>query len=302
MRIDLEKRSWQWILLIFLAFVWGASFILMKKGLQSFSGMQVGAMRVFFSFVFFLPLILYNLRKISRQNIVSLLIVGFVGNATPALLFATAQTGINSSLAGILNSLTPLFTLAIGILLYGNKVKWLSVAGLIVGLTGAAGLIISMNGLEIEGTNKWYGLFAVVGTICYGVNVNEIKFRLKNLDGIAIASLGFLFIGPIAGIYLSMSDYSMAADSPVIIHSLIAVAGLAFFSGFIAITVMNILIKFTTTLFAASVTYIIPIFAVFWGMVDGEKFMLIQAFWAIIILTGVYLVNHARQKAIKSHA
>jgi drug/metabolite transporter (DMT)-like permease len=295
MIVDLNRRSWQWIFLIFLAFIWGASFILMKKGLQSFTNLQVGGMRIFFSFVFFLPLIIKNLKKISRDNLKSLLIVGFIGNAIPAFLFATAQTEVSSSVAGILNSLTPIFTLLIGILLYSNKVRLMSVAGLVLGMIGAIGLIISANSLELEGTNNWYGMFAVIATVCYGINVNEIKFSLKDLDGVAIASLGFLFIGPIAGIFLVFSDYSLALSSPDMINSLLAVGGLAFFSSFIAIIFMNILIKYTTTLFAASVTYIIPIFAVFWGVVDGEKFMLIQAFWAVVILTGVYLVNRYKK-------
>ncbi len=295
MIVDLNKRSWQWIFLIFLAFIWGASFILMKKGLQSFTNLQVGGMRIFFSFVFFLPLIIKNVKKINRDNLKSLLIVGFIGNAIPAFLFATAQTEVSSSVAGILNSLTPIFTLLIGIMLYSNKVRWMSVAGLVLGMIGAIGLIISANSLELEGTNNWYGMFAVIATVCYGINVNEIKFSLKDLDGVAIASLGFLFIGPVAGIFLIFSDYSMALSSPDLINSLLAVGGLAFFSSFIAIIFMNILIKYTTTLFAASVTYIIPIFAVFWGLVDGERFLVIQAFWAFIILTGVYLVNRYKK-------
>lgn len=297
MLISLEKKSWQWILLIFLAFIWGASFILMKKGLQSFTNMQVGAMRIFFSFIFFLPLIYRNIRKINRSNLQSLLIVGFVGNSLPAVLFATAQTGIGSALAGILNSLTPIFTLLVGITLYSNKVRWLSVAGLLLGMTGALGLIMSSNNLNIEGSNNWYGVFAVIATMCYGVNVNEIKFRLKDLDGVAIASLGFFFPGPFAGLYLLMTDYSAATSSPDVYISLLAVTGLAFFSSFIAIIVMNILIKYTTTLFAASVTYIIPIFAVSWGIMDGEKFLPLQVFWAFVILAGVYLVNRKKGNA-----
>lgn len=297
MSIDLEKKSWQWILLIFLAFIWGASFILMKKGLQSFTSMQVGAMRIFFSFVFFIPLIIRNIWKIDRSNLISLLIVGFIGNAFPAFLFATAQTRVDSAVTGILNSLTPIFTLLIGIILYANKVRWLSIAGLVLGMTGAAGLIMSANSLALESSNNWYGLFAVTGTFCYGINVNEIKFRLKDLDGVSIASLGFLFIGPLAGFYLVFSDYSVAAGSPDMLNSLFAVVGLAFFSSFIAMILMNILIKYTTTLFAASVTYIIPIFAVFWGIMDGERFLVIQIFWAFVILAGVYLVN--RKKTVK---
>ncbi len=295
MFIDLNKRSWQWITLVFLAFIWGASFILMKRGLISFTNMQVGAMRIFFSFIFFIPLIVKNLRKLNRGNIKSLLIVGFIGNAIPAFMFATAQTEVSSSVAGILNSLTPIFTLLIGIILYANKVRWVSVVGLILGMAGAVGLITSINNLEIGETNNWYGLFAVAGTICYGINVNEIKFRLKELDGVAIASLGFMFIGPFAGVYLLFGDYSNVAGSSEAAASLLAVAALAFFSSFIAVILMNILIKFTTTLFAASVTYIIPIFAVFWGIMDGERFLLVQGFWALVILAGVYLVNGKRR-------
>lgn len=266
----------------------------MKKGLQTFTNLQVGGMRIFFSFVFFIPIIFKYIRKINRFNLRSLLIVGFIGNAFPAFLFATAQTEISSSVAGILNSLTPIFTLFIGILFYANKVRWLSIVGLILGMTGAVGLIMSINNLELESHRNWYGIFAVIATVCYGINVNEIKFRLRDLNGVAIASLGFLFVGPLAGIYLAFSDYSMAAGSPDLIPSLIAVSGLAFFSSFIAIMLINILIKYTTTLFAASVTYIIPVFAVFWGLADGERFLVIQIFWALVIIAGVYLVNKKR--------
>lgn len=252
-------------------------------------------MRIFFSFVFFIPLIIRHLKKLNWSNLKSLLIVGFIGNAIPAFMFSTAQTEISSSVAGILNSLTPIFTLLIGVLLYANKVRWLSVAGLILGMIGAVGLITSINDLDIGTSNNWYGLFAVAGTLCYGINVNEIKFRLRDLDGVAIASLGFLFIGPFAGLYLLLTDYSMAAGSPELTGSLLAVIALAFFSSFIAIIMMNLLIKFTTTLFAASVTYIIPIFAVFWGIMDGESFLPVQAFWALVILAGVYLVNGKRK-------
>jgi drug/metabolite transporter (DMT)-like permease len=298
MRIDLNNRTWQWILLVCLAFIWGASFILMKKGLQSFRGTQVGAMRIFFSFLFFLPLIFRNAGKINKYNLRSLLIVAFIGNTIPAFLFATAQTRIDSSVAGILNSLTPIFTMLIGMMLYANKIRWLSIGGLLLGLAGAAGLILSAGNVSLETSDNRYGILAVLATVCYGINVNEIKFRLRELDGVAIASLGFLFPGPLAGIYLLTSDYSMAASSGEVFSSLFAVGALAFFSSFLAIIAMNILIKFTTTLFAASVTYIIPIFAVFWGISDGERFLAVQVLWALVILCGVYLVNRKKDQPV----
>jgi drug/metabolite transporter (DMT)-like permease len=299
MHIDLNKRSWQWILLVCLAFIWGSSFILMKRGLQSFTGMQVGAMRIFFSFLFFLPLIYRHAGKIDKSNLRSLLIVGFIGNTIPAFLFATAQTRIDSSLAGILNSLTPIFTMIIGVTLYANRIRWVSVGGLILGLAGAGGLILSQGKLPLEASGSWYSLLAILATVCYGINVNEIKFRLRELDGVAIASLGFLFPGPLAGILLLTGDYSMAASSGEMVSSLAAVVALAFFSSFLAVITMNILIKFTTTLFAASVTYIIPIFAVIWGINDGERFLAVQALWAVLILFGVYLVNRGKDPVVR---
>lgn len=296
--INLENKGWQWLLLLLLASVWGASFILMKKGLASFSNMQVGAMRIFFAFLFYIPLIIVNLKKLSRRNLKSLLKVGFIGNALPALLFATAQTEISSSLAGILNSLTPIFTLFVGIIFYNSRVRFINVTGLVIGLAGAMGLVLSINSLNTIRVNDWYALFVVLATIGYGINVNEIKFKLKELDGVAIASLGFLFIGPVAGAYLLFSDFSGAIESPHFRESLLAVTVLAFMASFMAIILMNILIKYTTAIFAASVTYIIPIFAVFWGVADGELFTAFQALWAAVILFGVYLVNLKKQLSI----
>ncbi len=289
--INLEKKVWQWLLLILLAFIWGASFILMKRGLTSFSNMQVGAMRVFFAFIFYIPLIIANLKKLNRYNLKPLLKVGFIGNAIPAFLFATAQTEISSSLAGILNSLTPIFTLVVGLIFYSSRVRLINTAGLTLGLAGAVGLVISINSMNTIRVNDWYAIFVVLATIGYGINVNEIKYKLTDLDGVAIASLGFLFIGPVAGTYLLFSDFSEAVNSPVFRESLFAVSTLAFLASFLAIILINILIKYTTAIFAASVTYIIPIFAVFWGVMDGEMFGIIQVIWSAVILFGVYMVN-----------
>jgi drug/metabolite transporter (DMT)-like permease len=288
--IDLNKKKWQWLLLISLAFIWGASFILMKRGLQSYSSFHVAALRVFISFLFFLPLIVINIRKINRHNIKSLILVGFIGNFFPAFLFTTAQTQISSSLAGILNSLTPIFTLIVGYFIYKSEVRLMNVVGLVLGLIGAIGLI-NNNGVVIPGQNAWYGLFAVTATLFYGINVNEVKYKLKELDGVSIASLSFLFIGPFAGIYLLFSNFSVSPELPNHLESIGYIVLLALFSSVLAVIGINILLKYTTAIFASSVTYIIPIFAVFWGVLDGESFHLFQVFWIGLILLGVYLVK-----------
>ena len=289
-KIDLKKRSWQWITLMFLAFIWGTSFILMKKGLESYTNNQVAAFRIFFSFIILIPLIIRNLNKLSLKNIKSLLIFGYIGNVLPAFLFTKAQTQISSSLAGMLNSLTPLFTLIVGFLLYKSTTKIYNIIGIFIGLLGALGLIIKENSGIFKGINS-FALFVVLATFCYGINANLVKFKLKELTGIGIVSLGFLFIGPFAGIYLLFSDFSQTFTTENYLINLGYIALLALFSSVIALIVFNTLIKYTSTIFATSVTYIIPVIAILWGIFDGETISGFQLFWISVILLGVYLVN-----------
>ncbi len=289
-RIILERKSGQWTVLLLLSMIWGSSFILMKKGLESYSHMQVAAFRIFFSFVFLLPLTLRNLRAIRRDTVRSLIVVGLVGFAIPAVLFTKAQTRIDSSIAGMLNSLTPLFTLIMGVLIYKSKAKWINIAGVMIGLVGALGLIWKGK-LDIFKDMNLYALFVVAATICYGINVNEVKYKLEKLTSVQITSLAFLFIGPIAGIYLLLTDLTPAAEKPDYLINLGYIALLALFSSVIAVLVFNHLIKYTTPLFAASVTYIIPFFAIMWGILDGEQIRIFQVLWMGVILLGVYMVN-----------
>lgn len=289
-KIELENKAWQWAILLFLSLIWGTSFILMKRGLESYSHSQVAAFRIFFSFVFMLPVTIRNIKVINRDNLLSLMIVGLIGFAIPAFLFTKAQTRIDSSLAGMLNSLTPLFTLFVGILFYRNRAGWMSIAGLIMGLIGAVGLMWNGDMNVFRGINV-FALFIVAATICYGINVNEIKFKLADLSSLEITSLAFLFTGPIAGIYLLFTDFTPVTETPDYLLNLVYIALLALFSSVIAVLIFNHLIKYTTTLFATSVTYVIPLFAIMWGVIDGESIRLVQLIWITVILLGVYLVN-----------
>jgi drug/metabolite transporter (DMT)-like permease len=289
-KIQLDNKAWQWAIILFLALIWGTSFILMKKGLESYSHNQVAAFRIFFSFIFMLPITIKNIKVIRRDNIQSLIIVGIIGFAFPAMLFTKAQTRIDSSLAGMLNSLTPLFTLVIGLILYRSRARWMNVVGLFIGLTGAIGLMWNGDLNILKGINV-FALFIVAATICYGININEVKFKLAQLSSLEITSLAFLFTGPIAGIYLLLTDLAPASQTPAYKLNLVYIALLALFSSVIAVLIFNHLIKYTTPLFASSVTYIIPLFAIMWGIIDGESIRLVQFLWIALILVGVYLVN-----------
>lgn len=286
----LETKIGQYGLLLILAFIWGTSFILMKKGLQSYTHTQVAAFRIFLSFVFLLPLIIKHIRKINKSNLKSFLIVGFIGTAIPAFMFTKAQTQIDSALAGILNSTTPLFALIIGMSIYKTKPKWYNILGVIIGFIGAAGLMFKGEKGIFDSIN-WYVIFILIATTCYGINVNEVKTFLSHFGGVTITALGFLVIGPWAGIYLAFQDYSFALSTPDYLLNFFYVALLALFGSVLALIAFNYLINYTTALVAASVTYIIPIFAIFWGILDGETIPIFQFAWMGLILAGVYMVN-----------
>lgn len=161
----LNKKFWQWFVLILLSLIWGSSFILMKRGLESYTDMQVGSMRIFFSFIFLLPLSIFRFKKIKKHHLKSLIIVGFIGNFFPALLFAIAQTQISSSLAGMLNSSFPLFALIIGGMIYKTKTPKSKIIGTIVGMFGVVGLIFG-NIEGISNGNNW-----LVGLILIAINL-----------------------------------------------------------------------------------------------------------------------------------
>lgn len=288
--INLNKKYWQWIILILLAFIWGASFILMKKGLQSYTNMQVAALRIFISFIILLPFSIRRIKILSLKNLKSLLIVGYIGTAIPAMLFTKAQTHVDSALAGMLNSLTPLFTFIISLLFYKSYARYYNIIGIFMGLLGAMGLMLKGSRFTFADVDL-YTLFIVAATLCYGINVNEIKHNLKALSAIEITSLSFLLAGPPAGVYLLFSDYSQALSTNDYVLNLIYITILALFSTVLAPIIFNVLIKYTTAIFAASVTYIIPIFAIFWGVFDGEIIHITHFIWIIVILFGVYLVN-----------
>ncbi|MCK4569336.1 MAG: DMT family transporter [Bacteroidales bacterium] len=283
-----------WLILIGLVLTWGSSFILIKQGLEGFSNDSsiVGALRIVITFIVLLPLALMRLKKVKRKDWGVLVIVGIISNAAPAFLFAHAQTGIDSNMAGILNSLTTLFTLLIGLAFFRLKPKYFNILGVFAGLSGAIGLIyFSGDGGFI--LNFSYAAYIFIATVFYAAAVNIIKTYLVELDAVSITAVSFLIIGLPVCIYLffftgflQQLTYSREAWTGLGYISILAVVGTA-----LALIFFNMLIKMTTALFAASVTYMIPIVAIGWGILDGEQFEWNYLIWTLLILGGVYLVN-----------
>jgi drug/metabolite transporter (DMT)-like permease len=206
-----------------------------------------------------------------------------------------AETQINSSLAGMLNSLTPVFTLLVGLLFHKTEISWMQIAGLTLGLLGASGLILAGEGFSL-GTVNSFAFYIVLATVFYAISINQIKAKLGHLSGIQVTSLSFLFIGPVALIYLLTTNLASVAASPAWPVHLLALATLAIVGTAMAMLLMNTLIRHSTAVAASSVTYIIPVFAILWGVLDNEKITLLHLLCMGLILSGVYLISQKSQK------
>ena len=294
--IDFKSRIVQVITLTFLALIWGSSFILMKRGLESYPPNEIAALRLFLVFLVLLPSAIYHLKALKNSNRWALFFVGLVGSALPYFLFVLAQTEISSSLSGILNSLTPLFTLVFALAFFKEKIRLTSVFGVSLGLVGAIGLIYFSAEHEIAHSFTIYMLLPVIAAACYGLNVNIIKSKLQNVDPVAVTALSFGMVGPFAGVYLfGFSDFITHVKAPNGLMNFGYISILAIVGTALAVLIFNMLIKHTTVLFASSVTYLIPIIAILWGVIDGEKFNLTQLVFVGVILAGVNLIKSKKK-------
>jgi drug/metabolite transporter (DMT)-like permease len=289
-----EKRWFQYLILLLLAFVWGSSFILMKVGLKSFTSYQVAAIRILLASTVLLPIAIKNLKHLKKKDLGSLLVAGFIGSFIPAFLFTKAQTRIDSALAGMLNSMTPIFALIIGLLFFRMKTGWKQLVGLFLGLLGAVGLMMQGEDFSIEGINT-FALFIVLATLMYGANVNVIKSYLTHLNGARITSFSFMFLWPVSLVYVITADFRAVGSNPDWEYHLLAIAALGIIGTALAMMLMNSLIRYASAVFSASVTYIIPIFAIMWGIIDGESITMLHIVCMSIILTGVYLINQNQE-------
>lgn len=291
-----ESKFLPWLILLALVLIWGSSFILIKRGLEVYSSTEVGAIRIFTSFVILIPFALKRFGKVSNKELFIIFIIGLLGTGLPAFLFARAQTQIDSSLAGILNSLTPLFTLVIGLVFFRQKTRWINVTGVVLGLLGALGLIYSTSNGSFE-FHFSFAIYAVIATLLYAVQSNMIKYYLNEVPSLTIASLGFFFIGiPVTILLFFFTDFPQTLfNHPDGFKAFFYVAILGIFASAIAIIIYNKLVQITNAVFATSVTYFVPVLALIWGIWDGERFPMIAFLFVGVILFGVFMVNKKRR-------
>jgi drug/metabolite transporter (DMT)-like permease len=286
-----KEKIINWIIFIVLSVIWGSSFILMKECSKQLNGWQIGSIRIFSAGLIFLPFAVFHIRDIPRSKIPFVILSGFLGNFFPAFLFAIAiEKKIESSLAGILNSLTPLLVILISILFFKARIESKKIMGVLLGFVGLLVLNFSAGGMTFN--NFGFILLILLATILYGLNVNIVTYYLKEVEPLKIATVSLAVLCLLTGIIIwqqqvfSMAKYDEGARLSMVYAALLGIVGSAF-----ATALFYILIKRAGGLFASLVTYGIPVVAIFWGIIAHENVTILQVGCLALILFGVYLAN-----------
>ncbi len=291
-----KPKAIDYATLLLLAFIWGSSFILMKKALhQGLAPLQLATLRMVMAGFALSPLLYTAVRSVKMKDLKYLIVVGLTGSGIPAVLFAIAQTHINSSLAGILNALTPLSTFLIGIALFQVSFQRNKLLGVLLGLAGALQIVFVQSSsahVSTAGNNNLYALLVIIATFCYGISVNTVKQYCSHLSAPVITCVSMLMLFIPALSYLLLSNFAHTYTTvPSIRISLWFVAFLGFFGTALANVLYFRIAQRTSALFASSVTYMMPLVALGWGVADGEILM----WWHLLafgcIIAGIYISN-----------
>ena len=286
----MQQKWTNWLVFALLSIVWGSSFILMKEGLKAFNAYQVASLRMLSAGIVLLPFAIQAFKKIPKDKMGLVIISGLVGNFIPAYLFSIAETRIDSALAGILNSLTPLFTIIVGVVFYKVQTSAIKLLGILIGFIGLTCLMLA--GKEVHFEHLSYASLVLVATIMYGINVHTVGRYLKEIGSIQIASVAFSFlIIPSATVLYFTDFFNNDFSNPVVLHSTIAGGVLGMIGTSMASILFYYLVKKAGILFGSLVTYGIPVVAVAWGIGFGESLAPLQIFCLGVILFGVYIVN-----------
>jgi len=292
-----KVKAEAWVYLIVLSLIWGSSFILMKKGLEAYPPAQMATLRICFAGFCLLPVAINHFKKITRKQLFYIFLFGLTNSAVPAFLFATSETVVSSSTAGILNSLTPIFTLLVGIMFFKQPFSFFGFAGVLIGFGGAAMLVFygsnSDNIVHSEHSAVLFAGLIVIATICYGFASNIVKNHLQEVKGYIVSAFSYLiFAIPLIIWLLFFSDFQKrVVQHPEGIHSLLYIAILGIMGSAFAIILVVRVIQVSNALFASFVTYLIPIVSILWGLLIGESINIITIISLVIILTGIVVAQ-----------
>ena len=282
-----------WGILILLALIWGSSFILMFEGLKAFDAVTVALIRMSVAAIVLTPFLIYFRKRFNLRETGLLLVIGLTGNAIPAYLFAQAETVLPTAVVGVLNSMSPIFTLLVGFLFFQMRFPRINVVGIIIGFVGASLLALAGSTEESLNNNLNFSLLVVAATLCYGISTNMIKHFFQGRNPIYIATVALSLVGwPCLIFLLSATDFQaiMATNeaAPKAFISLLILGAIGTAFGVVMFTKM---LQMSSIIFATSVTYTIPVVAVIWGIFQHEELTWLHGIGFLIILGGVWLAN-----------
>ena len=300
----MSNKFISWLVFILLCFIWGSSFILMQYSKYDLTASQIASVRIFSAGLVFLPFAIFHIAKIPRNKLGLVLVAGIFGNLLPAYLFATAIVKIDSSLAGILNSLTPVCVVIIAALFFKDRIRSEKIVGVLVGFGGLLLLTflpVLLNQKDISSANIGYSFLIVLATISYGANVNMVGHYLKGLKPVQIATVSLAFLTIPTAIVLWQDGFlKLDFANTDVRRAILASATLGIAGSAIATVLFYILVQKAGGLFASLVTYGIPFVALFWGFIFHERITWIRIVCLGIILIGVYLANRPDRSGDKS--
>ena len=287
-------KNLKWIYLIILSVVWGSSFILIKKALIGLTALQVGSFRIIFAALFLILVGFKSIGRLSLRQWKWIILSGFLGSFFPVYLFAYAETEIDSAIASILNATTPLLTLIFGVLFFRAVFTHNKIIGVVIGLLGTAGLILSGASINPD-QNYLYSLLVVMAAGCYAMNVNILKTRMSDISPLGIAAGNFsVLLLPALILLYSTGFFDLSGYTSELELSIIYVAILGIIGTGVAMIIFNKLVQISDPVFTTSVTYTIPVVALGWGILDGEVFSFWQLISSFVILIGVFIVNRSK--------
>lgn len=261
------------------------------------SANEVASLRMFISGFVMLPVFFKNLTVAFSKNWIWLLLVGLLGNFFPAFLFTNALITLSSSFTGVLNSLVPLFSVLVTVFVFRQKLTSTALIGVLIGLLGTCCLIYFHNG-GFDKIAVIPTLLIVLATICYAFSLNIIKHKLNKVSSLSITGISLIFI-MIPSIIIILKEGTVSKISnPIYYDAFGYLIILSLIGTTLALIIFNQLIKMTTSVFASSVTYLIPIVAILWGIYFDEKIT-----WAIsfigLTLVGIYIVKREESKRME---
>ena len=291
----MSNRFINWGIFVLLCFIWGSSFILMKESLKGLSVLHIASLRIFIAGLVFLPFAIFHIAKIPRKKMGLVVLAGLFGNLLPAYCFVAAIDKLDSSLASILNSLTPICVAGIAISFFKDNIKARKIIGIIAGFAGLCLITLYQKTISLD--NSGYALLAVAATLMYGINVNVVGHYLKDIQPIHLSTVSLSLMAIPSAIvlwqqgFLQLDFNDSTVQWAIINSSLLGLTASAF-----ATVIFYMLVQRAGGLFASLVTYGIPFVALFWGFLDGEKITVVEIVALCIILLGVYLANRPDKK------